>query len=741
MIKLSIHCLFCLERGKSSRYKSHTQMLFILILSSVQILISAENIQLKTIHKELEETILSSNNSKLSASSYNNELVAYNQLLPYLESKLPIPISLINQLRKYNINKNMLNKIHSYNILRRELHGKLIDNEIDTAKYSEVLSKKFQSLFKSVTQEEKKNFLNLINYLKMFNFDNKKLYDTLHNGNDLLKLINDKKIKYLPFMNTDKKLPDLFTNNKVNNEIKKILIQYKISSKDLYNKLINKIDPVLLEDMYKNTQLVEPDNKIEIKDIGNNPYNLLRSRIQELTSFNKKPRIIPLDEPLPKVETNQNVQTELKNTKKKQIDKSLDKYIKDLRLLNEIEKERDHIINTKIDELVYPNKEIQKIGILHIQRNPIAELVGLYLVLNEVLSTSSNQLKRLPHIKKSKETLQQSHMEAGRLYNYLMNKNVKESLTKVQNIVKEHKDLEKLDGLNNEINEMDMSPFENNKDTKINGETLFSALKNKHKPIKLAQKNHYAINGNELFGALRKKKPEHIIKDKVEYKIHGNDMLNLLHKTNDKVKIDIDNRADPIINENIRTLDEKEKEPSLNAHKIDKNYANQGELVDGRILYNLLKKDHFARKEKCIENNNDGVNKIKEQDLNAHKVEKNNANQGELVNGNILYNLLKQDHFVKKENGIDNNNDEVNQIRGQDLYNILNPNIETKINTKNINFDKFYQKLFNEFSKHNSGTLDASTPKMTSTKYYGKIKMLKFLIYLHWISTIRRKIT
>uniref|UniRef100_A0A8D8LLS5 Uncharacterized protein n=1 Tax=Cacopsylla melanoneura TaxID=428564 RepID=A0A8D8LLS5_9HEMI len=504
MIKLSIHCLFCLERGKSCRYKRHSLMLFILILSSLQKLTSADNIQLKTIHKEVKETVLAANNSRLSglSSPDNNEQVAYNQLLPYLDSKLPIPISLMNQLRKYNINRNMLNKIHSYNMLRRELHGKLIENEIDNAKYSEVLSKKFQSLFKSVTQEERKNFLNLINYLKMFNFDNKKLYDTLHNGNDLLKLINDNKIKYLPFMNTDKKLPDLFTNNKINNEIKSILIQYKISSKDLYNKLINKINPVLLEDMNKNTQLAEPENKIE--DIAlKNPYNILREKIQELTSFNKKPRIIPLNEPLPKVGTIQNVQTECKNTHKKQIDKSLDKYIKDLRLLNEIERERDQIINTKIDELVYPNKNVQKIGILHLKRNPIAELVGLYLAMSGALFASPNNIKRLPHIKKTKEdTLPQSHVEAGKLYNHLMNKNLKDSLNKIQNIVQENKHLEKLDDLNDEMNgfnKIDISPFEDNKDMKINGEKLFSALKNKQQPIKVAHKNQYAINGNKMY--------------------------------------------------------------------------------------------------------------------------------------------------------------------------------------------------------------------------------------------------
>uniref|UniRef100_A0A8D8TEK3 Uncharacterized protein n=1 Tax=Cacopsylla melanoneura TaxID=428564 RepID=A0A8D8TEK3_9HEMI len=144
----------------------------------------------------------------------------------------------------------------------------------------------------------------------------------------------------------------------------------------------------------------------------------------------------------------------------------------------------------------------------------------------------------------------------------------------------------------------------------------------------------------------------------------GNHMMNLLRQTNGNSKIDIDNRVDGNINENKITSNDKAKEP-----------------------------------------------------LNKHEIEKNNANQGELVDGNILYNLLKQDHFVKTEKDIKHNNDEEQQIKGEDLFNILNPNIETKINNKNqMNFDKFYQKLFHEFSKDNQGVIDALHTKKDQHK-------------------------
>lgn len=679
-----------------------SRILFLLILTILQMSpIEGENIiPIKAFNKELKENIFTANSSKLDeiSSSYNNELVSYNQLLPYLESKLPIPISLINQLRKYRINQNMLNKIHSYNLLRRQLHGKLIDNEIDGMKYSEILSEKFKTMFKNINQEEKKNFLSLVNYLKMFNFDNKKLYNALHDGNALLKLINENKMKYLPFENSDKKLPDIFVNNKINQEIKRILIQYKISSQDLYNKLANKISPLLLEDMNKNSQLVEPVSKNVIKDIEtNNPYDDLKARIEDLTSFNKKPKILPLNEPIQINKMNLNVET--KNTKQtqKKIDESLNKYIRDLTLLNAIEKERDSILNTKMDDLNQPKNKIA----IGVKPNPLVELLALYLALSipGILPVSKNfytdTVKKLPYIKRTKEEiLQHSHVEGSKLYDYLINKNVKESFKKIRNIATKEKSLNHLDGLNNELKKFKELKNNHDFDRFVQGDNYYDAPRIPDYDRRPVDYEDMKINGHKLFAALESKnKVNKLNKDNENYKIEGNKLFHHLRKTKSEKKI---------INQEDRGIDGHNLANLIGMHRLQNDMKKENKIqniavkLDGTELFNKLSERHIPR------------NKMTNNEVPSVAVNKKEGDN-DLIDGKILQKLLQNEPMPSKNMKSNENN----EIKGDHLFNILSP-IDSKefdkINQKNqnskINLNKFYKKLYKEFSKNNQGVLN-----------------------------------
>lgn len=680
-----------------------------------------ENIKIQSFNNDLKNSILNGNNTKLNelAPQYNNELVAYNQLLPYLYSKLPIPTSLINQLRKYNINKNMLNKIHSYNKLRRELHSKLIENEINGYKYNDILSKKLKTLFKSVNQEEKKNFLNLINYLKMFNFENNKLYNTLHDGNDLFKLINDNKMKYLPFINTDKTLPDLFINNKVNKEIRRILIQYKISSKDLYDKLINKINPYLLEDMNKKSlgQISRTENKVQLKDIeANNPYELLKERIEDLTSFRKKPRILPLNEDIQKknnVDKNARVDN---NAEKKEveIDASLNKYINDLRLMNEIEKERNELVNMKIDHLTNPNKNNARDNAALLQPNPNAELLALYMVLSipGLLSALPSRNKRLPHIKKTKEDiLQHSHIEADKLYNQLIKKNTKDSLKKIHDAMKEEKYYNKLGGFdidnfnvekvasenkkgedaikmghhpfghqhshnlvsdNNyydapQLPQYETEPLNCGKGKQINGHALYSALRSKSKwaSRKLTVNDNNKMAGNNIFHVLSNTFPKDVQENHVDFKVNGNQLFAHLHNGKNNIE--------------------------------DSLYKE----IDRQALFDKLKAQ--GNKGGWIEDT-----------VYSKNSDKNNQNKGMYIDGKELFNLMSDKNVgISKEKNMKTEVQKEHHIKGQDLFDLFDPS-DTEYKVQKIddgkpklNMDKFYQKLYQKFVKDNKGTLNA----------------------------------
>lgn len=692
--------------------------------------IRTENIKIQPINEDIKESILSGNNTKLNelAPQQNNELIAYNQLLPYLYSKLPIPASLINQLRKYNINKNMLNKIHSYNKLRRDLHSKLIENEINGYKYNDILSKKLQNLFNSVTQEEKKNFLNLINYLKMFNFDNNKLYNTLHDGNDLFKLISDNRIKYLPFINTDKTLPDLFTNNKVSKEIRRILIQYKISSKDLYDKLINKINPYLLENTKKNNVFHQTENKenAEVGDIKpNNPYELLKERIDDLTSFRKKPRILPLNEKI-HYENHANENTNIKpnDGEKREVDESLNKYINELRLMNQIEKEREGLINMKIDNVINPNESNAQEKVALLQPNPNAELLALYMVLSipGLLSALPSKNKRLPHIKRTKEDiLQHSHIEAGRLRNMLMSKNVKETLNKIHDKIKEknyyklgslemknfggvqmvnkkneaavrmghhpfgHEQSHNLVSDNNyydapKLPEYGSEPINNYKEEKhINGLKLYSELKSKNnlESLKLGVTGNDDMDGNHIFNSI-----SNAVRKEMETNQLGSKDNQLF---------------DQLQNSKNNDLDEK------NIAYFDK--------IKGQSLFNKL-----------VAQGNSGV--WKEDTVYSKKSNAENPNTENLINGKELFNILRDknvDVRTKKATENEAPKDTVQKIEGEHLFDLLNPSgadtvHKMEVGEPQVNMNKFYEKLYQEFMKDNKGTLNKLDTNINKNK-------------------------
>lgn len=694
---------------------------------------SAENVQVQALNKDVKENTVSGNNTKLNqlAPQYSNELVAYNQLLPYIYSKLPIPVSLINQLRKYNINKNMLNKIHSYNRLRRELHSKLIENEISGYKYNDILSKKLQNLFKSVNQEEKKNFLNLINYLKMFNFDNNKLYNTLHDGNDLFKLINDNKIKYLPFMNSDKMLPDIFTNNKVNKEIKRILIQYKISSKDLYNKLINKINPVLLKDMNKNSAVADPEQKVQIKNVeANNPYELLKERIEDLTSFNKKPRILPLNKELPKAKVSKNINIQQVNTEqKKLIDGSLDKYIKELKLLNEIEKEKDQLCNTKIEDLINPKKNTNEQKTALLQPNPNAALLALYMVLSipGILSALPDKTKKLPYIRKSKEDiLQHSHIEAGKLYSYLMNKNVKESLKKIHAEMKKEKHRNKQEGLN--INEFhgEKEALDNKKNP-----VAKNPMKSRYHPFG-HQHSHVLVDDNYYDAPQLPQYEMNPLKDEKSLKINAHELYSALQGRNKLAsnKLSVHGKHE---NAQEKHVDFKIGGKQLFAHlqglqnnspKDQLNKQNVDHKIDGKILFDRLAKSEKNKggwKEDTIySKKSDNAKQLLHNEMNV------NEHEGGLIDGRILFNLLKDKQSGVNRQRVMNKikNDETNRIKGQDLFDLLDPSRQymykaptgAKYGEPKVNMNKFYEKLYREFMKDNNGILNAMNSKTNQNK-------------------------
>ncbi|KAI5716269.1 hypothetical protein M8J76_003753 [Diaphorina citri] len=639
------------------------------------------------------------------------------------------------------MNKNMLNKIHSYNMLRRDLHSKLVENEIDTLKYNEILGKKFHNLFKNINQEEKKNFLNLINYLKMFNFDNKKLYNSLHDGNDLFKLINDNKIKYLPFMNSDKTLPDLFTNNKVNKEMKRILIQYKISSKDLYDKLINKINPFLLEDMNKNIQSIQSENKAQIEEVETkNPYQLLKERIEDLTSFNKKPKILPLNE---KISLSNKNNVDMKadtKVQKKEVDASLNKYIKHLRLLNAIEQERSELVNRKIEDLINPNKnkEQQKIAIL--QPNPNAELLALYIVLSipGVISSLKNKMKE-QHIKKRKEEiLQNSHVEAGKLYNYLMNENVQGSLKKIHNFVKKEKHLNHLTGFNINPNhfkdekniqadkknleeqiEMKRHPFgHENSDPLIHDDNYYDApVIPEYQNRPYGHKNDFKIDAHNLYSILRKKDKANLLNDREHYAIEGNDLFNILSKslpknskTQDVYKIDGHQLKSHLLQK------AQNNEP---IHELKESFDHK---IDGNVLLNLLRQP--KPNDGLLNKNIRDEQSIKTKDsMHAANDNKNTQNHGDFIDGNTLFNILKDSNKdilgeTMKNKNINVEND-AKQIKGQDLFHLLKPRAsKVDVNNEEIGLDKMYKNLYNAYLKDNKGVIGALDAKKKNEVFW-----------------------
>ncbi|XP_017301033.1 uncharacterized protein LOC108252813 [Diaphorina citri] len=301
----------------------------------------------------------------------------------------------------------------------------------------------------------------------------------------------------------------------------------------------------------------KPDEYDDVEDIN-----------KEVTILGKIRACLPLNE---KISLSNKNNVDMKadtKVQKKEVDASLNKYIKHLRLLNAIEQERSELVNTKIEDLINPNKnkEQQKIAIL--QPNPSAELLALYIVLSipGVISSLTNKMKE-QHIKKRKEEiLQNSHVEAGKLYNYLMNKNVQGNLKKIHNFVKKEKHLNHLTGFNINPNhfkdekniqadkknleeqiEMKRHPFgHENSDPLIHDDNYYDApVIPDYQNRPYGHKNDFKIDAHNLYSILRKKDKANLLNDREHYAIEGNDLFNILSKslpinskTQDVYKID-----------------------------------------------------------------------------------------------------------------------------------------------------------------------------------------------------------
>ncbi|XP_008475762.1 uncharacterized protein LOC103512757 [Diaphorina citri] len=102
---------------------------------------------------------------------------------------------------------------------------------------------------------------------------------------------------------------------------------------------------------------------------------------------------------------------------------------------------------------------------------------------------------------------------------------------------------------------------------------------------------------------------------------------------------------------------------------------------------------------------------------------KNTQNHGDFIDGNTLFNILKDNNKVilgetMKKKNINVEND-ANQIKGQDLFDLLKPRAsKVDVNNEEIGLDKMYKNLYNAYLKDNKGVIGALDAKKKNEVFW-----------------------